>query len=181
MIKLNPFMMKKVKLLIGTVILSTMILISCQKEDPVITYQNPIVTPTPTLNTINAFFGTNLESEKQTISIDLSTQTSLTGTNGTILYFSSNTFEDMNGNTVSGVIEIEMIETQSNKDMLWLNRPTTTTNGQLLVSGGIVYVNVTQNGNQLSINDNAPIQASIPSDDYIPMDYFVGTTDNDGR
>ena len=181
MIKLNPFMMKKVKLLIGTVILSAMILISCQKEDPVITYQNPIVTPTPTLNTINAFFGTNLESEKQTISIDLSTQTSLTGTNGTILYFSSNTFEDMNGNTVSGVIEIEMIETQSNKDMLWLNRPTTTTNGQLLVSGGIVYVNVTQNGNQLSINDNAPIQASIPSDDYIPMDYFVGTTDNDGR
>lgn len=42
MIKLNPFMMKKVKLLIGTVILSAMILISCQKEDPVITYQNPI-------------------------------------------------------------------------------------------------------------------------------------------
>lgn len=181
MIKFNPFLMKKVKPLIGTLILSALILISCQKEDPVVTYQNPIATPTPTLNTINAFFGTNLESEKQTVSIDLSTQTSFTGTNGTILYFSSNTFEDMNGNTVSGVIEIEMIETQSNKDMLWLNRPTTTTNGQLLVSGGIVYVNVTQNGNQLSINDNAPIQASIPSDNYIAMDYFVGTTDNDGR
>ena len=46
-----------------------------------------------------------------------------------------------------------MIETQSNKDMLWLNRPTTTTNGQLLVSGGIVYVNVALNGNQLGISE----------------------------
>ena len=52
------------------------------------------------------FFESNLESEKQTISIDLSAQTSHTGPNGTILYFSPNTFEDMNGNTVSGVIEI---------------------------------------------------------------------------
>ena len=37
------------------------------------------------------------------------------------------------------------------------------TDGQLLISGGIVYVNVSQGGNQLSINDNAPIQASVPS------------------
>ena len=36
----------------------------------------------------------------------------------------------MNGNTVSGPSEIEMIETQSNKDMLLWNRPTTTTSGQ---------------------------------------------------
>ena len=43
-----------------------------------------------------------------------------------------------------------------------------------LVSGGIVYVNVSQGGNQLSINDNAPIQASVPSNNYIAMDYFTG-------
>ena len=73
-----------------------------------------------------------------------------------------------------------MIETQSSKDMLLWNRPTTTTNGQLLFRG-IVYVNVSQGGNQLSINDNAPIQASVPSNNYIAMDYFTGSEDNDGR
>ena len=102
----------------------------------------------------------------------------VTGTNGTTLFFNANTFKDMNGNPVSGPVEIEMIETQSNKDMLLWNRPTTTTDGQLLVSGGIVYVNVTQGGNQLSINDNNPIQASVPSDNFIAMDYFTGAEDN---
>ena len=140
----------------------------------------PINNPTPT-NSIIAFFDNNLESEKQTFTINPSTDYMVTGVNGTTLFFNENTFEDMSGNTVSGPIEIEMIETQSNKDMLLWNLPTTTTDGQLLFSGGIVYVNVSQGGNQLSINDNAPIQASVPSDNYIAMDYFTGSEDNNGR
>ena len=31
----------------------------------------------------------------------------VTGINGTTLFFNANTFEDMNGNTVSGPIEID--------------------------------------------------------------------------
>ena len=172
--------MKTIKLLFGTALIVSLVLVACQKEDPEVIVLPPIDNPTPT-NSIIAFFDNNLESEKQTFTINPSTDYMVTGVNGTTLFFNENTFEDMSGNTVSGPIEIEMIETQSNKDMLLWNLPTTTTDGQLLFSGGIVYVNVSQGGNQLSINDNAPIQASVPSDNYIAMDYFTGSEDNNGR
>ena len=172
--------MKTIKLLFGTALIVSLVLVACQKEDPEVIVLPPIENPTPT-SSISAFFDNNLESEKQTFTINPSTDYMVTGVNGTTLFFNANTFEDMNGNTVSGPIEIEMIETQNNKDMLLWNLPTTTTDGQLLFSGGIVYVNVSQGGNQLSINDNAPIQASVPSDNYIAMDYFTGSEDNNGR
>ena len=172
--------MKTIKLLFGTALIVSLVLVACKKEDPEVIVLPPIDNPTPT-SSIGAFFDNNLESEKQTFTINPTTDYMVTGVNGTTLFFNANTFEDMNGNTVSGPVEIEMIETQSNKDMLLWNRPTTTTSGELLVSGGIVYVNVTQGGNQLSINDNDPIQASVPSDNYIAMDYFTGSEDNNGR
>ena len=172
--------MKIIKLLFVIALIFSVVLVACKKEDPEVIVLPPIDNPTPT-SSISTFFDNNLESEIQIFTINPSTNYMVTGINGTTLFFNANTFEDMNGNTVSGPIEIEMIETQSNKDMLLWNRPTTTTNGQLLVSGGIVYVNVSQGGNQLSINDNAPIQASVPSNNYIAMDYFTGSEDNDGR
>ena len=61
-----------------------------------------------------------------------------------------------------------------------LNRPTFTHSGRLLVSGGVVYLNATQNGQQLSINDSYPVMVSIPTDNYIPMDFFDGSFDNQG-
>ena len=172
--------MKIIKLLFGIALIFSIVLVACKKEEPEVIVLPPIDNPTPT-SSISTFFDNNLESEIQIFTINPSTNYMVTGINGTTLFFNANTFEDMNGNTVSGPIEIEMIETQSSKDMLLWNRPTTTTNGQLLVSGGIVYVNVSQGGNQLSINDNAPIQASVPSNNYIAMDYFTGSEDNDGR
>ena len=38
----------------------------------------------------------------QTFTINPSTDYMVTGINGTTLFFNANTFEDMNGNTVSG-------------------------------------------------------------------------------
>ena len=172
--------MKTIKLLFGTLLIISVVLFACKKKDPDVIVLPPINNPTPT-SSISTFFDNNLESEIQTFTINPSTDYMVTGINGTTLFFNANTFEDMNGYTVSGLIEIEMIETQSNKEMLLWNRPTTTTDGQLLISGGIVYVNVSQGGNQLSINDNAPIQVSVPSDNYIAMDYFTGSEDNNGR
>ena len=64
--------------------------------------------------------------------------------------------------------------------MMLLNRPTFTHSGRLLVSGGVVYLNATQNGQQLSINDSDPVMVSIPTDNYIPMDFFDGSFDNQG-
>ena len=78
--------------------------------------------------------------------------------------------------------EIEFIEALHKREMLMLNKQTVTSDGQLLVSGGIVYINATQNNGliQLSINDDNPVQVSLPSTDYLAMDYFNGGVDLDG-
>ena len=122
--------MKIIKLLFGIALIFSVVLVACKKEDPEVIVLPPIDNPTPT-SSISTFFDNNLESEIQIFTINPSTNYMVTGINGTTLFFNANTFEDMNGNTVSGPIEIEMVETQSNKDMLLWNRPTTTTNGQL--------------------------------------------------
>ena len=45
-----------------------------------------------------------------------------------------NSFVNSNGNTVTGSINLELIEVFKVSDMVWLNK-TTTSNGELLVSG----------------------------------------------
>ena len=71
---------------------------------------------------------------------------------GIVYTFGSNTFINILGNPVSGSFNIELVEALTKKEMMLLNRPTFTHSGRLLVSGGVVYLNATQNGQQLSIN-----------------------------
>jgi hypothetical protein len=61
--------------------------------------------------------------------------------------------------------------------MMMLNRPTFTNDGQLLVSGGIIYLDANQNGQQLSINDSQPVMVSIPANNITEMDFFDGSLD----
>ena len=61
--------------------------------------------------------------------------------------------------------------------MMILNRPTFTNDGQLLVSGGIIYLNAKQDGQQLSINDSEPVMVSIPSNNTTAMELFDGSLD----
>jgi hypothetical protein len=170
--------MKAIKSLFATGIIVSLTLLACQKDDPTVIALPPILNPTPT-SIIGDFFKDNLEDATQTFSVDPNSY-SITGDKGTVITFSSNTFTYANGNAVAGNFTIELIEAQHKREMLLLNKQTVTTDGQLLVSGGIVYVNATQNGQQLSINDSNPVQASIPSNDFIAMDYFIGGDDANG-
>ncbi len=170
--------MKAIKSLFATGIIVSVTLLACQKDDPTVIVLPPNPNPTPT-SIIGDFFKGNLEDATQTFEVTPNSY-SITGDKGTVITFSSNSFTYANGNAVVGNFTIELIEAQHKRDMLLLNKPTVTTDGQLLVSGGIVYVNATQNGQQLSINDSNPVQASIPSNDYLAMDYFVGGDDANG-
>lgn len=170
--------MKTIKLLFTTAIVLSFTLLACQKEDPeVIIIDNN--TPTTPTSMIGDFFKDNLEEATQTFSVTPNSY-SITGNKGTMITFSSNTFTYANGNPVSGDFTIELIEAQHKRDMLHLNRQTITTDGQLLESGGIIYLNATQNGQQLSINENNPAQGSIPTNTFLNMDYFTGDEDANG-
>ncbi|MBC8464484.1 MAG: hypothetical protein H8D62_02280 [Bacteroidetes bacterium] len=170
--------MKIIKLLFSTAIIVSLTLLACQKDDPTAFVLPPNPSPTPT-SAIGDFFKNNLEDATQSFTVNPNNY-SITGNKGTVITFNDNTFTYANGNAVVGNFTIELIEAQHKRDMLRLNKQTVTKDGQLLVSGGIVYVNATQNGQQLSINDSNPVQASIPTDNYLAMDYFTGGDDANG-
>lgn len=152
---------------------------SCEKETEVIVLPSNI-NPTPT-SEIHKFFEDNLEDATQTVSIDLSSNQTFISNKGISYTFGANTFTNSSGMAVSGTITLELIEALTKKEMMMINKPTFTHSGELLVSGGVVYLNATQNGQQLSINDNYPISVSIPTNNSNPsMDFFDGSFNDEG-
>lgn len=163
-------------------IFSVLFFVSCEKETETVIISSNI-NSNPSFSQINKFFEDNLEDATQNISVNSSTSNqSITSDKGIVYTFGANTFINALGNPVNGNFTIELVEALTKKEMMLLNRPTFTHSGRLLVSGGVVYLNATQNGQQLSINDNEPVMASIPTD-VIPsedMDFFDGSFDNQG-
>ena len=144
--------MKKSLSIFALVSIALFTFYSCEKETDVIVIPSTI-NPTPT-NEINKFFEDNIEDATQTININPSSSQTFTSNKGITYSFNASTFVNSSGATVSGNITIELIEALTKKEMMMMNKPTFTHSGELLVSGGIVYLNATQNGQQLSINDN---------------------------
>ena len=111
-------------------------------------------------------------------SIDAGKDTVLIGKSGTKLFIARNSFADLNGNAVNGEVKIELREAISNYDIV-LGNMTTTSNGQILQSGGMVYLNAHSGDRQLSIAEGKSIGISIPSDNKQPdMKIFSARIDS---
>ena len=104
---------------------------------------------------LDAYIKTNIEDQKQTFTVDAATGGNITGSKGTVLQFSSNSFQTLSSEAVTGMVDIKLIEVYSRTNMLLTDKPTTgkLDNGDhaMLISGGEFYVNATQNGNQLKL------------------------------
>lgn len=171
--------MKLSNLTFAVVLVSLVVFVSCEKDTQNISL--PPNTTIPATSNIANFFNDNLNETTETQTFNSSSSTTNFISNKGISYtFEPNTFVYSNGSAVSGSFTIEFVEALTNKEMLLINKPTFTHDGQLLVSGGVVYLNATQNGQQLSINDNSPVMVSIPTNNYVPMDFFDGSFDNQG-
>ena len=165
--------MKKLNFSAFAVLTIALIFSSCEKEPTVVTFPSqagPIMT-----SQTQGFFEENIknETEKWNVIPDSTYQTLVTS-NNYFVRFNHNTFTYSNGQAIVGDFTVEIVDVLTKKDMLKLNRPTFTNDGELLVSGGVIYLNAHQNGQQLSINNNAPVMVSIPTDEGTPMKYFNG-------
>lgn len=161
-------------------IFSVLFFVSCEKETETVIIPSNI-NSNPNFSQINKFFENNLDNVTQNVSVSSSTSNqSFSSDKGIVYTFGANTFINNLGSPVNGNFTIELVEALTKKEMMLLNRPTFTHSGQLLVSGGVVYLNANQNGQQLSINDSDPVLVSIPTDNYIAMDFFDGSFDNQG-
>ncbi|MFB0923775.1 MAG: hypothetical protein QMB65_00600 [Vicingaceae bacterium] len=158
---------------------------SCKKDEdtitPVIEETTPITnTPTSSTSNLSDFFNQNITDNTQSFTVDASTWSSFTGSKGTYAYIPANSFKDNSGNIVSGNISIELIEIQTKADMIWMNK-TTTSNGQLLVSGGELSIKAFQNGEQLTLSQNGYVSIQMPTNNPTNMSLFSGTEDAIGN
>ncbi len=138
--------------------LLTMIFTGCKdKKDQILTpkVNNPSAT-------MEEFFENNgAQKQDFTINVDNAIVT-ITGEQGTKVSFPEDAFVDLNNQPVSGDIQIELLEIYDQATMLLSEKPTTS-NGQLLVSGGEVFIGATANGETLQLSDDVTIKIELPA------------------
>jgi hypothetical protein len=117
----------------------------------------------------------------QTFSIDPTVEQKITGKQGTILVFPANSLVDKNGNTPKGKIQISLTECYDMADMI-MNRLSTTSNGKMLETAGMVNVVATSNGEELQLKKESPYTVEFPKktkkDDF---HLFYGERTADGN
>ena len=131
---------------------------ACKKESETPISSSPGL---PTINPTDALFSDYFQEEIQSSTHDVTVFSTINGDKGSMIFLTSTSFKDASGNPVTGSVDIELIEALDNKDMLMLNRPTVTNNGELLTSAGVIYINATQNGEQLQIAE--PLRTMMPN------------------
>jgi len=98
----------------------------------------------------------------QTFNINPSKENVLEGTNGTILIIPKECILDAQGAIYTKNVQVELAEALSLEQML-LSNLTTTSNGKLLETGGMIYLDFKANGEKLSIDKSKPIYIEIPT------------------
>lgn len=117
----------------------------------------------------------------QVVSIDNQVENIIKGDKGIRIRFAKNCFIDTNGKPVIGEVDIELKEIFDPIEMVMANM-TTTFEGRALETGGMIYLNATAKGEQLSVSRAGAILVSIPSDSILlGMSIFKGMEDSLGN
>lgn len=117
----------------------------------------------------------------QLFQIDSRQDNVIEGEHGTIILFPKGCFMDANGDIVEENVKIELAEALTLQDML-LSNLTTTANGKLLETDGMIYFNATANGKQLTVNQEIPVYIEIPTHQKRPgMKAYKGSRDENGN
>ncbi|ALJ05270.1 hypothetical protein APS56_09110 [Pseudalgibacter alginicilyticus] len=152
--------MKHLKHLLGTLLLTTLIFTSCEKDD-----DNDIIIRA-TAEDFNNLKDAALEDLTQTFQFDAADgSVNLTSENGVEIYINTNCLT-LNGNAITGTIDLEFVEIFEKGNMLTTNKPTMgiMPNGDkaLLLTGGEFFVEATKDGEALETN--CGFQMFIPAD-----------------
>ncbi|MDO5979357.1 hypothetical protein [Flavivirga spongiicola] len=160
--------MRNFKHILATFLMSALLLTSCSKND------DGDILIRPTAEDFNNLKEAALENLTQTFQFNADDgNVTLTSEKGVQIYISS-TCLTLNGNAVTGTVDVEFVELFDKGSMLTTNKPTmgTLPNGDkaLLISGGEFFVNATQDG--VALETNCGFQMQIPAD-------LTGGVDND--
>lgn len=94
--------------------------------------------------------------KSETFDVDAKKDTVITGYEGTVLVLPRGCFKNAKGDIVTEIVKIELAEALILDNML-LSNLTTNSNGQPLETDGMIYFNVTSNGEQVTVNPDIPV------------------------
>ncbi len=119
--------------------------------------------------------------QSQFFEIDSKADHVIEGKNGTLLVLPKGAFKNKKGEIIEENVQIELKEALGLDEMLLANL-TTTSNGKLLETDGMIYFSATANGEQLQVNKQNPVYIEIPTKLKKPgMMVYKGNRDKDGN
>lgn len=122
-----------------------------------------------------------LATKAVTFIVDTKKDTLLTCKNGTILYFTSNSFEFEDGSKPTGKVEISTKEYKSHGDFI-KNNLTTMSGDSILETGGMVYVSISSNGRRLRMKKGKEYALYFPKKiERDDMKLFYGNLKTNGQ
>lgn len=155
-----------IKYFIASLALSSVLYMGCKKD----TEETPIPSAPYSVYALFEKYG----AKTQTYQVDLDTVVGvkkLIGEKGCIIRFIHSPLLHSNGSIVTGIVNVELKEIYSKKDILLSNVPTVS-NENALVSGGEIFLRITQNGEELVPYPNH-IRISIPAGNNPDTDMMV--------
>ncbi len=158
-----------IKLKIGFIaIAGVLAFTACKKKDT--TPSVPVVQPTSpsaSLTDLKNFLKANLDGAAQTFTVNEDAGQTITGSKGTVVTISPNSFQTLSGGAVTGNITVKLVEIFDKKDMIMMNAATMGRwwDGSMkpLVSGGEFRITATQNGQALKLAPGMQFQANVPA------------------
>ena len=124
----------------------------------------------------------NTITPSQFFNLDAKTSQVVEGEKGTVISMPKGCFLDEDGKVVEGPVKVELTEALSAADMI-LSNLTTTSNGKMLESSGMIYFRATlPNGKEAKINPDKPIYMEIPTENRkAGMQLYKGIRDEKGN
>ncbi len=120
------------------------------------------------------------QSDPQSFTIAAGSESIITGEKGTQITFNANSFVFLDGTPATGFIDIQLLEIQTNADMIF-NNVFPLSDGNILNSGGMYRLTASQLGNPLKLASGAYYEAVLPAQAYDPgMGFYSGADDGTG-
>ncbi len=104
----------------------------------------------------------NFQPRVQEFEINAGENETITGEEGMQVLFPANCFLNQNGTPVTGTIEINIQEVTTQSATM-LSGITTATDEGLLQSGGMIYIDASQNGQELIVNPASSLMIIVPA------------------
>jgi len=167
----------------GLFVLAIIGIYSCSDDDTKV----ETIEKKPTATEFKALETAALENLTQHFTINVSNGTTTINTEKGVSITIDPTCLTKNGNPVSGIVDVTVIEIFNRGNMLVANKPTTATAGtgekKLLISGGEFYVNASQNDARLETTCGYQIKvpAALSGEADYDMEPFLGSIDSNGE